>query len=93
MLATNASAAGAPPQRPLFFDFPDDPKVWGIDDEFMFGPEWLVAPVVTQNATSRSVYFPAGASWKHHFSTKVYSGGSTAVVPAPLETFPAFTRV
>ena len=91
-LAANASATGAPPQRPLFFDFPDDPKVWSIEDEFMFGPEWLVAPVLT-HATSRSVYFPAGASWKHHFTSQVFRGGSSAVVPAPLETFPVFTRI
>merc|ERR1712072_27874 len=41
-LASNASATGAPPQRPLFYDFPDDPNVWKVDDQFMFGPDWMV---------------------------------------------------
>jgi alpha-D-xyloside xylohydrolase len=44
-LAVNASATGAPPMRPLFYDFPKDAAAWHVDDQYMFGPKYLVAPV------------------------------------------------
>ncbi len=55
-----AAETGAPPMRPLFFDFPDDPACTTSEDQFMFGPDLLVAPVLEQGATSRPVYLPAG---------------------------------
>ena len=93
-LAASTTATGAPPTRPLFYDFPDDTQAWTVDDEYMFGPEYLVAPVLEMGARKRSVYFPGGAgvAWKHHFTGAVHKGGSTAVVPAPLAEFPLFTR-
>lgn len=36
-LAANVTASGAPPMRPLFYDFPDDAAAWAVDDQFMFG--------------------------------------------------------
>ena len=51
---------GAPYMRALFMDFPDDPNVADIGDEYMFGPAFLVAPVTEQGAISRKVYLPAG---------------------------------
>ena len=95
-LAANASAFGAPPMRPLFYDFPQDTTAWGIDDQFMFGPRFLVAPVVVYKAVNRTVYFPRGGStteWVHHFTNASYAPGTTAVVPTPLEHFPLFARV
>ena len=47
---------GAPYMRALFMDFPNDPKVSDLGDEYMFGPAFLVAPVTDQGATSREVY-------------------------------------
>ena len=61
----------------------------------MFGSRYLVAPILKAGARSRSVYFPGGAAattWKHHFSGKVYAGGTTATVPASLDDFPLFAR-
>jgi len=54
---------GAPFMRALFMDFPDDPRVLGIGDEYMFGPAFLVAPVTEQGVVSRDVYLPAGSDW------------------------------
>jgi len=60
-LAYRTHESGAPYMRALFMDFPDDPKVAGLGDEYMFGPAFLVAPVTEQGTTSRTVYLPAGA--------------------------------
>jgi alpha-glucosidase (family GH31 glycosyl hydrolase) len=54
----------------------------------------LVAPVTTQGARQREVYFPQGASWVDYFnSSAVYSGGKSYTVPAPLEILPLFKRI
>lgn len=58
-----AAATGAPPMRPLFFDFPDDPACYPVEDQFMLGPDILVAPVLDEGAASHTVYLPAGAVW------------------------------
>ena len=79
--------------RPLWYEFPEDGNAYGINDQYFLGPKYLVAPVTTQNATKRDVYFPAGASWKHVFTGDVVEGGKTETVEAPLETFPVYTRM
>ena len=86
------NTTGRPINRPLWWDFPEDRAAWGIDDEFMFGDSYLVAPVLTAGATARTVYLPTGASWTHHFTNTSYAGGSSYSIPAPLATFPLFHR-
>ncbi len=61
-----ASETGAPVQRPLVFDHQDDPAVRDIDDQYLFGPDLLVAPVVEAGMTARQVYLPAGAWYDWH---------------------------
>lgn len=78
--------------RALFMDFPDDPKVAGITDEYMFGPAFLVAPVTDQGATSREVYLPAGSDWYNYWTNKRVHGGQTIRVDAPIDTIPLFVR-
>jgi alpha-glucosidase/alpha-D-xyloside xylohydrolase len=83
---------GAPFMRALFMDFPDDPKVANIGDEYMFGPAFLVAPVTDQGATSRSVYLPAGAEWYNYWTNERLPGGQTVRADAPIDTIPLFVR-
>lgn len=85
-----ASDEGLPPMRPLFVDFPDDPRAWEVEDAFLFGPALLVAPVLQAGATTRRVYLPAGTSWR--FGKQVYAGGQEVVVEAPLAVVPVFAR-
>jgi alpha-D-xyloside xylohydrolase len=87
-----AAATGLPPMRPLFVDFPGDQVAWGIDDEFMFGPDILVAPVLEAGATSRLVYLPAGTKWTDAWTGVSLTGGVTVTVDAPIERIPVFTR-
>ena len=92
-LALNVSAEGVPTMRPLWYEFPQDPAAYGVDDQYMLGPLYLVAPVTVQNATSRSVVFPAGANWQNVWDNSVQAGGVTVVVDAPLSVIPVYKRV
>lgn len=83
---------GAPYMRALFMDFPDDPKVASLCDEYMFGPAFLVAPVTEQGATSRMVYLPAGTDWYNYWTNERVHGGQTIHVAAPIDTLPLFVR-
>lgn len=64
-----------------------------VADQYMMGDDYMVAPVLNLGQRSRSVYFPRGATWKHYFSGKTYSGGSAEVVDVPLENFALFKRL
>lgn len=78
--------------RGLVMDFAADRKTWGIDDEYMFGSAFLVAPVTQFGARSRQVYLPAGADW-YDFATGAYlKGGRTITAAAPLSTMPLYVR-
>ena len=83
---------GAPFMRALPLDFPNDPKVADLRDEYMFGPAFLVAPVTEQGATSRQVYLPAGADWYNYWTNERVKGGQTITVAAPIDTIPLFVR-
>ena len=87
-----ASERGLPPMRPLFVDFSDDPVCEVIEDQFMFGSEIMVAPVLYEGARGREVYLPSGAEWINAWDGTVYPGGQRINVPAPLETIPVFLK-
>jgi alpha-D-xyloside xylohydrolase len=91
-LGYNTYQTGAPYMRALFMDFPNDPKVVDLRDEYMFGPAFLVAPVTEQGATSRSVYLPAGTDWYNYWTNERLHGGQTIQVDAPIDTLPLFVR-
>ncbi len=86
-----AHEKGTPVIRPLFYDNPDDAKSWDINDEFMFGPDILVAPVLYEGMTSREVYLPAGRTWKDANTGKTCEGGVTVTCDTPLAQIPVFT--
>lgn len=77
--------------RPLFYDFPEDKKVWEIEDEYMFGPDLLVAPILYENMKERTLYLPEG-TWRDINDGKEYEGGQTITVAAPLDTLPVFAK-
>lgn len=87
-LAHTNSLSGMPPARPLFFE---DPALDWVDDEYFWGDDLLVAPVMEQEAVSRQVAFPPGR-WIGFFDLIAYEGGSIRQVPAPLEVLPLFVR-
>jgi alpha-D-xyloside xylohydrolase len=88
----HASATGLPPMRPLFVDYPQDAASWEVEDQFLFGPDLLVAPITEAGARSRGVYLPAGSTWCDPVTGASHEGGVTVTAHAPLERIPVFVR-
>ena len=86
------SEKGTPVFRPLFYDFPSDEQAWNVEDQFMFGHDLLVAPVMELGIRERAVYLPSGTEWVDAWSGKKYCGGQTVQADAPLEHIPLFVR-
>ena len=86
------SRSGLPVMRPLFFDFSNDKTAWETEDQYMFGSDILVAPVLEEGARERSVYLPAGAEWTDAYTKQTYSGGQRITVPAPIDVIPIFCK-
>ncbi|RPJ39143.1 MAG: family 31 glucosidase, partial [Chloroflexi bacterium] len=91
-LNRQAHETGQPPMRPLFFDFPEDPAAWEVEDAFLLGPALLVAPVMNKGQQQREVYLPAGADWISAWDGSEVPGGTTQVVNTPIETIPVYWR-
>jgi alpha-D-xyloside xylohydrolase len=91
-LMREAHERGAPVIRPMFFEFPEDPRCWELKDQYMFGPEMLVAPVMEAKRKERTLYLPGGAEWVELSSGKKYAGGETISAAAPLELIPVFLK-
>lgn len=102
-LFSEAAEKGTPVMRPLFFDFWEDEGAQLVDDEMMFGPDYLVAPQLLENSTSRNVYLPAlpkGSVWENVFTrvdTDTSDGGRNITEATPLSgdgfgTLPLYRR-
>jgi alpha-D-xyloside xylohydrolase len=87
-----ATQTGMPVMRSLIFAYPDDTKLYDTWDEYLFGGEILVAPVVTAGAASREVYLPAGRWLDYNDKTTLQQGGTTITAQAPLPTIPLYVR-
>ena len=87
--------------RSLAFDFRNDPAVYNIPDEYMFGPAFLVSPVTTQLysgtdsnrlGTTRKVYLPKNSNWIDFWTGKKLEGGQKIDASAPIEIMPLYVR-
>lgn len=87
-----ASKNGSPIIRTMFYEFPNDEICWNIDDQYMFGSKYLVAPVMYQGMTERKVYLPQG-SWKSIHDGKIYNGRQSINANAPLDIIPVFEKI
>ena len=72
--AKECTEKGLPMLRALFVEFPDAPGAWKVDDEYLFGSQILVAPLLESGITGRTVYLPEG-KWIDYQTEKVYEGG------------------
>ncbi len=90
-LYEEAHTNGSPLVRTMFYEFPEDEKCWELEDQYMFGDKYLVAPILHLNEFKRDVYLPAG-EWILTSTGEKYTGGITVSVDAPIEYTPVFER-
>ena len=90
-LAWQAHALGLPLMRPLVMNYADDPRVWNLGHQFLWGDDLLVAPVTREGATSWPVYLPRG-TWYDFWTGTHHQGPAGITVEAPLERLPLFVR-
>ena len=89
--AHEATETGLPIIRHPMLEFPDDPAAAGTEYEYLLGDRLLVAPVVKEGATTRSLYLPKG-DWVNYWTDEITSGGKEVTIPAPLEEIPLFVK-
>jgi alpha-glucosidase len=90
-LLRQAHRSGTPMVRPLFWHYQNDPITLGISDQFMLGSDLLIAPMLRQGATARSVYLPRGL-WYDFWTGNEFRGGAHVLVAADLSVLPIFVR-
>ncbi len=87
-----ADRTGMPPTRPMWLSDPHSRAARAADQQWLLGADVLVAPVVTQGATSRSVFFPSGCWAPQDGLGSTVHGPAVQTVPAPLTTLPYWFR-
>lgn len=90
-LFKEASENGSPILRSMFYEYPEDQKCWNVYDQYMFGDEYLVAPILHENQFEREVYLPEG-KWIDTRDGKEYEGNQTIVSSAPIDSIPVFKK-
>lgn len=90
-LMKEAHEKGTPVMRTLFYEFPEDSTCWEIEDQYLYGRDILVTPVLNANSENRKVYLPEG-EWVEYETKKVYKGKQWITVKTPIEEIPVFIR-
>jgi sulfoquinovosidase len=91
-LIADATKTGLPLQRPLFMHYPGQRECFECQDQYLYGPDLLVAPVIEENAMARPVILPRGDQWMHIWTGQVYGPGEHAI-DAPIGSPPIFARM
>ncbi len=84
---------GLPMLRAMFLEFPGDPECWRTDDQYMFGPDYLVAPVTEYGTRERRVYLPRGRWQPCDGGRVIESAGQYVTASAPLDYMPVYQRL
>ncbi|MDE5591229.1 MAG: hypothetical protein K2J60_19145, partial [Acetatifactor sp.] len=85
------SATGTPLMRHLFYEYYEDSECYTLEDQYLFGPDILFAPIMSRGQTEREVYLPDGR-WVSVIDRKVYEGKRRITVKAELDQFAAFVK-
>ena len=86
-----SSRTGLPAFRPLLLEHPEDRETWKLGDQFLFGPDLLVAPALREGPMEREVYLPHGAWYDYHTGQRLEGGGKVRV-RLTLDHIPVFVR-
>lgn len=90
-LVKESTVSGIPIMRPMFLEFPDDPDVWNISDQFLFGDNIVVAPILRPDSPYRTVYLPKG-QWIDYWTEERIDGGKPIIAHAPLNIIPLYIK-
>jgi alpha-glucosidase len=86
-----ACETGEPVQRPMVLDHQYDGAVRDLDDQYLFGPDLLVAPVTEAGMTARQVYLPAG-DWHDWHTGELLAGSRFVIAATPMDRIPIYAR-
>lgn len=92
LLMKEAHEKGTPIIRPLFYEYPEDIQCWNVEDEYFYGSDILVAPILELGAISRKIYLPNSSTWIEYETKKHYDGGKWIEVKVTLDTIPIFIK-
>lgn len=84
--------SGMPLMRPLFFEEPQNHKLYSVAHTYLWGEDFLISPVLDEFMTSKRIYFPVTANWLDYYSPQVFKGGTTAEVNLTEDHIPTFVR-
>jgi alpha-glucosidase (family GH31 glycosyl hydrolase) len=87
-----ASTEGLPIARAMIFDFPNDARFADSWDQYMYGPDLLVAPIWQIGSRARQVLIPEGVWSLYWDQSQSWAGPATITIPATLDTLPLFIR-
>lgn len=90
-LAYRQTKYGEPLMRPLYYEYPNDTAAANISDEYMWGDEILVAPVLRKGVTERKIYLPEG-KWYRFVHDSLYNGSTWLTLPVKLQSVPLFMK-
>jgi alpha-D-xyloside xylohydrolase len=91
-VAWMVTSQGYTMMRPLVMDFQSDTNVFGIPDQYMFGPSLMACPVTVAGATNRNVYLPSGTTWYDFWTGQTNVGGQIISAAAPINIMPIQVR-
>jgi len=89
--AAQSNLRGYPITRPLFFDFPEDTITYNLGDQYLFGPEMMVAPVIHKGQDSIDIYLP-GDYWYNFWDDKKLIGGKWIKMVTDIQSIPVFIK-
>lgn len=92
VLYEEAHENGSPLLRTMFYEFPEDMTCWELQDQYMFGGKYLIAPILHLNEWKRDVYLPAG-TWRLTSTGERFEGGRTITVDAPIDYMPVLEKI
>ncbi len=91
-LYKEAEENGSPLLRAMFYEFPDDEKCWNLYDQYMFGSQYLVAPILFEDTYERDVYLPEG-TWLDTRANEQIEGGRVIHTPVPLDEIAVYQKI
>ncbi len=91
-LGAEANIHGYPIVRPMFYEFPEDSTAYEVNEQYMFGNDLLISPIVVRGQETKEVYLPEGANWYNFWTNSITSGNRTITEKIILETIPIYVR-